>query len=73
MCIWRKFKIVEKDSRLQREMVILEIRYITVSDDRLAISKVYEEMLQKLYGGVWYTIYVDVKIRFCRRNLWGRE
>lgn len=37
----------------------LEIRYITKSDDRLAISKVYEESWKYIYKGIVPQDYLD--------------
>lgn len=41
------------------EIKDLEIRYITKSDDRLAISKVYEESWKAAYKGIVPQDYLD--------------
>ena len=50
---------MEQFYRLQRGMLNLEIRYITASDDRLAISKVYEESWKYAYKGIIPQDYLD--------------
>ena len=50
---------MEQFYRLQRGMLNLEIRYITATDDRLAIRKVYEESWKYAYKGIIPQDYLD--------------
>lgn len=53
------FLQLKQDMQNGMEMLVLEIHYITKSDDRLAISKVYEKSWKYAYQGIVPQDYLD--------------